>query len=120
MRVRVLVCCAAVCFGGAVGRATLVEYSFDDGGVFANPGETVGAPGLIHGAWTDRDANGVTDYQGNPSSGRAIADNGWSGTGNAFLWSIAVDPGSVLSLTSFEFDDQASGSGEEAEESGER
>ena len=85
-----------------------VLYTFDAASAFTNGPNTVPA-GLSAGLFVSGDGI-FTNFGGNP--GRAIADSGFTGTGNNyFTCTITISSGLVFNLKSLRFDDQRSNSG---------
>ena len=86
---------------------TVLMYDFEDtNGDFDLTADLV-ASGLDPAAWQVA-ASSIRDFSGNP--GRAMASSGFA-SGNTFLLNVAVEPGSVVQLTGFSFDQLASASG---------
>jgi len=111
MKKATLILAAGVFAAASANAQIIVDLEFDDGAggsTLVNPGDQANTANISISAWTDEDADGVTSFGGNP--GEAIADTGWD-DGNAFLFSITVDPGFSMDLTGFSFDDDASSTG---------
>lgn len=90
--------------------ATLVSYSFDDGGAnFVNAPASI-VEHLSAGAWSDADGT-LTTLNGLPPPGLAIAARSWH-DGNNFEFTLTVAPGYVLELNGYAFDEQASNGGQ--------
>lgn len=89
-----------------VAAATIVSFTFDDGGAtFVNAPNSI-AEHLSTSAWSDADGT-LTNLNGLPPPGRAVAARSWHDT-NHFEFTLTVTPGHVLALTAFAFDEQGS------------
>jgi len=87
--------------------AAVVTSDFDTvSGGFENAVE-VYVPHISATPWTGSDGS-LTNFTGNP--GRALGATGWH-DGNAFSFSLTVEPGFALDLTGFSFDERASSAG---------
>ena len=53
----------------------------------------------------------ITNYAGNPSTGKAIADNAWMGSTNFFTLTVAVSNGYELDVVGIRFDDRGLSTG---------
>ena len=96
---------------------TLAFWSFDGSGTVTNADLT--ASGISAAPISVSNVSGsLTNYQGNPSSGKAIAASGFTtasgpptGSYSYFSFAITVTSGFEASLSSVSFDDRASGTG---------
>ncbi len=97
--------------GSAVAvAATIVSYTFDDGGAtFINAPDAV-APNILASPWSDADGT-LTNLNGLPTPGRAVAARSWH-DGNNFELTLSVAPGFALDLTGYAFDEQGSNGGQ--------
>ena len=86
---------------------TVLVYDFEDSNGDFDLNADLVASALDPAAWQVA-ASSIRDFSGNP--GRAMASSGFS-TGNTFLLNVAVEPGTVVQLSGFAFDQLASASG---------
>ena len=97
---------------GANEDATNVLAYFDfqtDANVFESVPQLLGS-GISGASVTTRDGT-YTNFGGNPSSGRAIADSGWTGSEHYFEFTVTVSDGYTMRVDALSFDDQRSGTG---------
>jgi len=85
----------------------LVYFDFDNGGDFESTPQSVHER-LEVGVFESRDAKS-TNAIGNP--GRAIADNGWTGTTHYFEFTVNVESGYTMAADGMTFDDLRSSTG---------
>ena len=88
----------------------LVYYDFDNGGATLVKTPEFVAPHLS-ATTAEAVAGFVTNYAGNPSTGRALGGTGWTGTGSHVTFTVSVSNGYEATLTGMRFDDQRSASG---------
>ena len=101
----------------ALAEAVLLHYGFDTGSsTFANPGldPASAVPAALQGtgdAWTTQDGGALlTTIKGQSVVDLAIASTGWD-DGNAFVFSLTVAAGYVLTVSAIDFWEQGSGGG---------
>ncbi len=100
---------AVFCADIAPASTTIISYDFEDpSGVFENEPETV-VSGIDALAWFDRHSS-LTNFTGNPSSGRALAARTFL-EGNTLTLILDVAPGFSTNLDGYSFDHLASASG---------
>ena len=92
------------------GTKVLVYYDFDNGGATLVKTPEFVAPRLS-ASTAEAVAGFVTNYAGNPSTGRALGGTGWTGTGSHVTFTVSVSNGFEATLTGMRFDDQKSSSG---------
>lgn len=86
---------------------TLLLFDFEDANGNFDLSAELAADGLDPKTWTVLSSS-IRDFGGNP--GRAMASSGFS-AGNTFQLVVAINPGSVVELSGFAFDQLASSSG---------
>lgn len=97
----VVACAALVC---AASAATIVTYDFGTSGTKTG---TIDASvtGSVTASIFDSSDGSTTYVNGNPSSGKALCDDGWKSPGNYWTFTVTPAAGFRLSSTQLVFDD---------------